>query len=1211
MKWLFNILKSRGFLIGFGVVLAVLTVLLLGVMLAWPLVVTLLVLAVVLMALGMIALVVRMRASSAAKGIEQQIMAQAHQQQLNVRPDQQAEVEQLQKDLERAIETLKQSKLGKKGWQPGGGKAALYALPWYLFIGPPGAGKTTAIANSGLNFPVGVDRVRGVGGTRNCDWFFTDQAILLDTAGRYVTEAEDTHEWLAFLETLKKHRKERPINGVIVGIALDELAGASPEEVERHADTIRTRIDELIKHLGLRFPVYLLFTKTDLLQGFVEFFGEFDRREREAIWGATLPAEPKKGEGLRARFEREFDALHDALVGFRSKRLRRAMKREDRKLVYNFPLQFGSLRANLAHFVESLFQPNPYQETPVFRGFYFTSGTQEGVPIDHVIEAIAREFGLPAEMGFGADLELETKSYFIKDVFTDVIVPDQYLGRRTSRAATQQRLAKAGTSIAAAVGLLLFLLAVSQAFVRSRMDIHSVRDAAAIAATVRWDGGQPHEDGLARLDGLRTEIETMESGTPLLQLGLNRRGAVLAPARRLYQARARDFVETYPLAALRRNLGAAPPLAANPTVKQDYYDDLKAYLLLTTDAARLDDEANRNFLQQHLRAVTRRALYGLDSADVLPTAGAQIAGQMDAFVAALDAGAVAPFEAQAGLVERVRSLIYEQPSIAGVYARLRSEGTATLPPFRLADAVPGRYLGIFQSASAARADEDGFEDLGGPSVPGFFTKQGWQGFAKDAFASESEDPSRDDWVMGRTEGELPPDMLDSEQMRAQLQSMYFAEYGAAWQQFMRSIRYQPFGDARAAVRILDDLANTTDSPLLYLLATVTEQTTFGEIPGGSLGSEAADAIGDRANRAARRLIGRPTDAGLRGGENLHPIARQFGGLHALGAQQAASGGAAAELYQALESLGQVSGVLGGAAADPAQAAEFAAAVIDQNGGDLDRSLRSVRSGLRRLDADVRRTLFEQPVLTAWGGILSAAQRHLNDRWRAEVYQPFQSTLAGRYPFDASSQQEAPVGDFERFFRPRDGTLALFYEEALSPFLTASGSPRAWEGRALTLSPAAVNTLDRARAIGEGLFSGGALRLDFEMQADTPEREGSAPPASQVLLSIHGQDDAYRMGSYRPWTPFSWPGRSGALLSVSTQQGDLPAKQYSGDWALFRLLQDAQVRRASSTQYELRWPFRQPGDFVLVARYTLRTRSAAAPFDNPTRFFTFDPPATLD
>jgi type VI secretion system protein ImpL len=286
-------------------------------------------------------------------------------------------------------------------------------------------------------------------------------------------------------------------------------------------------------------------------------------------------------------------------------------------------------------------------------------------------------------------------------------------------------------------------------------------------------------------------------------------------------------------------------------------------------------------------------------------------------------------------------------------------------------------------------------------------------------------------------------------------------------------------------------------------------------------------------------------------------------------------------------------------------------VIDQNGGEFDDALRSARQGLRRLDADVRRTLFEQPIAVAWGAVLSAAQRHLNERWREEVVQPFQATLAGRYPFDTSSAQEAPLGDFERFFRPRDGTIALFYEEALAPFMTRDGRPRSWEGRALGLSARTEASLDNARAIGEALFSGGALQLDFELQAEVPEREGDAPTPSQVFISIHGTDDAYRMGSFRPWVPFSWPGRPGALLSISTQQGDLPAKQYNGDWALFRLLGDAQVRRISQTQYELQWPFRQPGQYALIAQYMLRAKSASTPFGNPARFFTFDPPQTLD
>ena len=158
---LLNAVKSRGCLIGCGTLLLLCTVVVVGLWLEWGWVVTLLVIAVTFLFVGLLAVLTQSRARSASDAIEQQIAAQAQQQMMHVRPDQRPEIQQLQEQLERAIETIKQSKLGKGRWWPGGGTAALYALPWYVIIGPPGAGKTTAIAHSGLNFPVGLAALTG------------------------------------------------------------------------------------------------------------------------------------------------------------------------------------------------------------------------------------------------------------------------------------------------------------------------------------------------------------------------------------------------------------------------------------------------------------------------------------------------------------------------------------------------------------------------------------------------------------------------------------------------------------------------------------------------------------------------------------------------------------------------------------------------------------------------------------------------------------------------------------------------------------------------------------------------------------------------------------------------------------------------------------------------------------------------------------------
>ena len=141
-----------------------------------------------------------------------------------IRPDQQAEIAAMQAEFQKALHSLKSSRLGHKGGD------ALGALPWYVIIGPPGAGKTTALRSSGLPFPHAKGgRVRGVGGTRNCDWWLTNDAVILDTAGRWATQEDDREEWLAFLDLLHQTRPRKPVNGILVAVSLSDLQGEADE----------------------------------------------------------------------------------------------------------------------------------------------------------------------------------------------------------------------------------------------------------------------------------------------------------------------------------------------------------------------------------------------------------------------------------------------------------------------------------------------------------------------------------------------------------------------------------------------------------------------------------------------------------------------------------------------------------------------------------------------------------------------------------------------------------------------------------------------------------------------------------------------------------------------------------------------------------------------------------------------------------------------
>ncbi|OGD19069.1 MAG: hypothetical protein A2Y69_03955 [Candidatus Aminicenantes bacterium RBG_13_59_9] len=1194
MKFIIKLLKHKGLLTLFAFILLVVLVLVAGARYGLALNTRLLIILVIVFFGVFLVLLKQLKANKGATQLERSIKNQAEEHKQSLRPEKRGEIEELKNQLLAAIESLKKTRLGKGR----SGRAALYALPWYMFIGPPAAGKTTAIVNSGLEFPYG-NEIKGIGGTRNCDWFFSSSAIILDTAGRYITEDEDREEWLAFLEILRKHRRKKPINGVVVGMSVTDILKENHEGLEWHAKNIRRRIDELIQRLGVRFPVYLVLTKCDLVQGFIELFEGFGRKEREQIWGCTFSRSQQAEGEVRDRFDKEFDHLVQSLDEVRLRQLSAAPKPENRGKIYTFPLQVAAVKENISYFISQLFQANPYQESPCLRGFYLTSGTQEGVPIDRVIQAILKQFDLPAESV--STPEIQKKSYFIKDLFLDVIIPDQNSVFQTSKVASQKSFVRGGTVVASAVLLGALIFGVSQGFVRSRIHLKTIKGASELIRDVRWDSFSAIRASLKNLEQYRAELVRLEERgrrKPLIRSGMDRSNTVLDPARRLYirafgpVVKSRLFME---LAGRLRESRSPGPRPLDKT-----YNDLKAYLLMGTEVGRLDS-SNAQFLKQELLSLLDERYTDIFPQDGLAEDKPLVQRQVECFVDCLSRTKAGPFENDATLVAAVRGVLYEEPNAKTVYERMKRNVAAEL------------QQPVSVSQIVASQDKDMiFSDF---EVPELFTKQGWTAKVEAMIKKEVSNPEQTDWVLGQTASQMTSELRDPESLGDELRRLYFREYAETWWQFLRSIQYRPFERLDSAATALKRLSARLDSPVTFILDFVAQQTDFeAEIPKSVL---------DRAPKPIARKV--RSKLGLRGGEAVKDVpapllvVQEFEKLRALTGTGSGGADKAGELQAVLLLFSSLNEAVEAMINDPGpKAMEFAAQLLKQPAGPLPEAVRTVRRTFdeSEFDPDAREAVFEQPLRLVWAAILKEAQAQLNADWEKKVYSVFQESLARYYPFSPGGEGAALI-DFGRFFSPQEGVLWKYVDEELKPFVKLeSWSPVPWENQGIVLSRETIENLRKAESIKAGFFPKGNLSCQFYLIPDVEtytQVSGPRPVINNISITIDGRTFLYQFGNRKPQV-FFWPGPEGppaASLVVSTRQGELDRLNYDGQWGWFKLLERAKIEELASRDYRLLWTCGRPSVNQVQIRFRLQVEALVNPFRNMKDFFSFRCPERLD
>jgi type VI secretion system protein ImpL len=336
---------------------------------------------------------------------------------------------ELQERWKEAMNALRKSHLKKHG-------NPLYVLPWYMVFGESGSGKTTAISSARLSSPFAeISRTSGISGTRNCDWWFFEQAVLIDTAGRYaipIDEGRDKDEWRKFLSLLTKFRKKEPLNGLVLTIAADKLVDSGPDSLEESGRSIRQRIDELMRTLGAKFPVYVLVTKCDLIHGMTEFYDRISEKGHQQAMGALNHDLSKD---IAEFTGRTLHSIGERLKDFRLLLLHKPDSKDAEPGLLVFPEEFNKLSPGLDAFVRGAFQENPYQETPILRGLFFSSGKQEGSPYSHFL----KELGLIEEKEVlpGTD-----KGLFLHDLFSKILPSDRGLFAPTQRTLEWSRLTR-------------------------------------------------------------------------------------------------------------------------------------------------------------------------------------------------------------------------------------------------------------------------------------------------------------------------------------------------------------------------------------------------------------------------------------------------------------------------------------------------------------------------------------------------------------------------------------------------------------------------------------------------------------------------------------------------------------------------------------------------------------------------------------------------
>ncbi|UXY12970.1 type VI secretion system membrane subunit TssM [Kosakonia sp. ML.JS2a] len=1068
----------------------------------------------------------------------------------------------LNERFEEAAQVLKKAHFNQPGqrgqWAQRFSTQYLYQLPWYVIIGAPGSGKTTALVNSGLQFPLadrfGKTALRGIGGTRNCDWWFTNEAVLLDTAGRYTTQeseqAQDAGEWLNFLGLLQKYRRRQPINGVIVTISIADLLTQSAEASREQALNLRQRLTELHEQLGIRFPVYVLVTKADLLKGFRAYFAGFDKAQRDQIWGFTFPWEKAKlaDFDLQGSFIQEFALLQQRLDAGLPDTLLRESDAQARAECFLFPQEFAALRPLLSDYLNAIFARSNFETEFSPRGIYFASGTQEGLPFDRVMGELNRALSLPqGKSGDNWDSVSKDEpvpggkgqSFFIKHLLQNVIFQEAGIAGQNRWWELRSR-AVIWSGYAALLALLIIISVLwftSYGNNRNYLDEVQAKvpalDQQIKALRNRQQGDLfallPLLNGLSELP--QSEAFDINNPPVTRRMGLYRGNDVADASQTLYQKALQQML--LPEVAMRITTWLRND---NGSDVEYSYEALKAYQMLY-QPKHYDGKFLLSWVMLNLQ---RNLPQNVTKAQI---------NQLEWHLRQLLEPQIqsSPYAKDDALIAREQAMINQQPLSTRVYGRLKRllERDDNLKPVSLATLGGPQSELVFSRKSGKPVGE---------GLPGLYTPDGyWNVFNAQIVPVTTSLHEDDAWVLGST---TQPE--DKQQTDNAVRQLYARDFITLWDGFLSDIQLNNSADLNQRINTAR-LLSGNNSPLRRLVMNLSQMLKLTrEEPGDS--KDKAQESGNRGTQMLETLFSNHDGAAAvtNAAASQTPeqrVTEHFAPIIEL-AQPLEKGGKTIVFDDFLKQVDELYRYLT-AVQDAANSG------MPPPGGE---AISRLQASAGRLPGGLQ-TMFSNMAVGASSDTQRRDLENVRKRISVEVGSFCRQAIAGRYPLVRSASTEVTPDDLARMFAPGTGLMDVFFRDNLTNKVDTTQSNWRFmpgiDGKTLPGSEGVLVPFQQAQSIRDAFFANGSATPSFRTTVRTVRMDNTI---LTMTLDVDGQILRYSHGPQAVQV-VSWPGSGGTnqvRMQLGLTNGTTATLVTNGAWALNRFFDKARVSPGSSS-----------------------------------------------